>query len=118
MNEIGSDFLQILENRILVLDGAMGTSIHALDLPLSDYRDLENCYRDPLETRPDAIEQIHRSFLEIGCRRRRDRTRSAPTASCWPSSTSRIKTYELNVKAAQIARRAVQAYSTTDRRGS
>ena len=37
-----SEFLKAVDERIVVFDGAMGTSLHTLDLPLSDYRDLEN----------------------------------------------------------------------------
>ena len=51
---------RLASDRILILDGAMGTSIHTLDLPLEDYRNLENCSEILCETRPDAIEQIHR----------------------------------------------------------
>ena len=59
--------LDVLRDRVLVLDGAMGTSIHALDLPLRDYDGLENCNEVLVLTRPDAIADIHRSFLAVGC---------------------------------------------------
>ncbi|HPM22391.1 MAG TPA: homocysteine S-methyltransferase family protein, partial [Phycisphaerae bacterium] len=60
-------FLRLLAERVLVFDGAMGTSIHALELPLSDYRGLENCSEVLNETCPDVIERIHRDFLDVGC---------------------------------------------------
>jgi len=67
VDDAESTFLAQLADRVLVFDGAMGTSIHALELPLSDYRGLENCSEILVETRPDAVERIHRGFLEVGC---------------------------------------------------
>lgn len=67
MTDLNSTFLRSLADRVLVFDGAMGTSLHALDLPLTDYRGLENCSEILIETRPDVIERIHRSFLDVGC---------------------------------------------------
>ena len=60
-------FLERLAERVLIFDGAMGTSIHTLDLPISDYRGLENCVEVLNLTRPDAIAAIHGSFLDVGC---------------------------------------------------
>ena len=40
---MSSRFLDTLARRVLVIDGAMGTSLHAAELPLSDYDGLENC---------------------------------------------------------------------------
>jgi len=66
---------QLLEERIAVLDGAMGTMIQALELDETDYRgeaftDHELPQRgnnDLLSlTAPEAIERIHRAFLEAG----------------------------------------------------
>ncbi len=107
-------FLELLEQRVLVLDGAMGTSIHALDLSLEDYRGLENCVEILNETRPDSIEQIHRSFLEVGCDAVETNTFGANKIVLAEFELSR-RTYELNVLAAQIARRACDAFSTPQR---
>jgi 5-methyltetrahydrofolate--homocysteine methyltransferase len=107
-------FLVALEQRILVLDGAMGTSIHALDLPLSDFRELENCSEILNETRPDAIEQIHRSFLEVGCDGVETNTFGANRVVLAEFDLT-DQTYDLNVKAAEIARRATEAFSTPER---
>ncbi len=63
---MNSLFLETLKRRVLVFDGAMGTSIHNYDLPLSDFDGLENCTDVLVKTRPDVVAEIHRSFLEIG----------------------------------------------------
>ena len=62
-----SKFLEQLQRRVLFFDGAMGTSIHNWDLDLEkDYLDKENCTEILVQTRPDVIQSIHESFLEVG----------------------------------------------------
>ncbi|HPF40541.1 MAG TPA: methionine synthase [Phycisphaerae bacterium] len=110
-----SPFLQALSQRVLVVDGAMGTSVFAHELSLeSDFRGCENCTEIITETRPDVLEAIHRSFLDVG-------------ADCIETNTfgaNKIvlaefdladRTYEFNKKAADIARRTADAYSTPDK---
>ena len=64
-----------LQHRILVLDGAMGTMIQRLGLAEADYRGTRFAtWHTPLRgnndllslTRPDAIADIHRQYLEAG----------------------------------------------------
>src|SRR4029077_12924687 len=66
---------QLLAQRILVLDGAMGTMVHALKFSEADFRgrefadhpqDLKNFIDILAITQPAAIEQIHREYLEAG----------------------------------------------------
>ncbi len=66
---------QLLAERILVLDGAMGTMVHALRYGERDYRgarfakhprDLKNFIDILCLTQPEAIENIHRQYLEAG----------------------------------------------------
>ena len=62
-------YLALLRERVLVYDGAMGTSIQQLGLTAADFGGaaLEGCNDHLVLTRPDAIEAIHASFLEVGC---------------------------------------------------
>src|SRR5207244_2080247 len=62
-----SRFLTELERRLLIFDGAMGTALHALNLPLSDFKGLENCMEILCETRPDAVQSVHEAYLAVGC---------------------------------------------------
>jgi len=58
---------EALATRVLVLDGAMGTQIHAAELELErDYLGLENCVDIVCVTRPDAIQRIHENYLAAG----------------------------------------------------
>jgi len=62
-----SDFLAELQRRVLVFDGALGTSIQSRDLDLSDFDGLDGCNEVLVRTRPDLIGEIHAEFLEVGC---------------------------------------------------
>ena len=59
----------LLRRRILVLDGAMGTSIQALDPGPDDFggAEYEGCNEYLVITRPDAIAGIHQGYLDAGC---------------------------------------------------
>jgi 5-methyltetrahydrofolate--homocysteine methyltransferase len=63
----GSILLNLAKERVVVLDGATGTNLQQRNLPLSDYRDLENCSEILTRTRPDVVRDLHRSFLSVGC---------------------------------------------------
>lgn len=108
-------FVEQLKKRVLFLDGAMGTSIHKLDLDLErDYMSKENCTEVLLLTRPDAIQQIHEDFLKMGC--------DAVETDSFGSNKLVLaefdltdKTYELNKLSCEVARKACDNYSTPDK---
>src|SRR5262249_58586051 len=58
----------LLAERILVLDGAMGTAIQASGLMPADFGgpSLEGCNENLVITRPDVILDIHRGYLDAG----------------------------------------------------
>ena len=62
-------YLELLAHRVLVYDGAMGTSLQKLNLTAADFGgpSLEGCNDYLVITRPDAVEGVHASFLEVGC---------------------------------------------------
>lgn len=94
----------------MVLDGAMGTMIQQAQLGA----DLEG-NNDMLSlTDPDAIEQIHRAYLEAGADLVETNTFSSQRISQADYGTEELS-YQLNVAAAQIARRACDAAATFDR---
>ncbi len=106
----------LLERRILVYDGAMGTSIQALDLSAEDFGgpDYEGCNENLNLTRPERIEGIHRSFLEAGADIIETNTfGGTPLVLAEYGLADRAR--EINRAAAEIARRAAAAYSTPER---
>jgi 5-methyltetrahydrofolate--homocysteine methyltransferase len=111
-----SAYLNALDQRVLVYDGAMGTSIQRYHLTADDFggKAFEGCNDHLVLTRPDVIREIHESFLEVGC---------DVLETCTFQSTPRRleewglldKVREINVAAARIARDAADRYSTPDR---
>jgi 5-methyltetrahydrofolate--homocysteine methyltransferase len=69
LNPAESDYLQALRERVVIFDGAMGTSLQMAGLDADDFGgpELEGCNEVLVETRPDVVAQVHRSFLEVGC---------------------------------------------------
>ena len=98
-------YLEALERRVLVYDGAMGTNIQRHNLTADDFggKDLEGCNDYLILKRPDVIQSIHESFLAVGC--------DVVETCTFQSTPHRLeewgikeKTRELNVAAARIAR--------------
>src|ERR1039458_9488324 len=58
----------ILEHRILVLDGAMGTMLQQQRLTADDFggASLEGCNENLVRTRPDVVLGVHRAYLDAG----------------------------------------------------
>lgn len=109
-------FLRAIRGRVVVFDGAMGTSIQDRDLSEEDFggADLEGCNEVLVRTRPGLIEEIHTEFLDVGCDAvETDTFGAAP----WVLADYGLAddTEELNRLAAQIARRACDRYATGDR---
>lgn len=107
-------FLQLLQQRVVYFDGAMGTSIHELELDLEkDYLGLENCTEVLVLTRPDAIRGIHETYLAAGADAVETDTFGAmPHVLCEFDLQDRCR--EINVKACQLAREACDKYATED----
>ncbi len=110
---MNSLFLDLLAARVVILDGAMGTSTHALHLPDSDYRGCENCPEILNLSRPDAIESIHADFLRVGCDAVETNTFGGARIVLAEFGLA-DRTREINRAAAQIARRAADKFATPD----
>ncbi len=111
----GARLLDHLGTRILIFDGAMGTSIYARHLSVEkDYCGCENCTDILVKTRPDVIQEIHESFLEAG-------------ADCLETDTFGASKHvlgefdladqcrALNKRAAEIARAACDKHQSKDK---
>jgi 5-methyltetrahydrofolate--homocysteine methyltransferase len=109
-------YLTALKERVLVFDGAMGTSIQALGLSAADFGGpaLEGCNDYLVITRPDAIESIHASYLQAGADvLETDTFRSNPITLREYGLQDRV--VEINRAAAQLARRVADKFSTPAR---
>jgi 5-methyltetrahydrofolate--homocysteine methyltransferase len=109
----------ILKNRILVLDGAMGTMVQSYGLKESDFRgdrfqnhpcDLQGNNDFLCLTRPDVVGEIHSAYLEAGADIIETNTFNATRISQADYQTESL-VYEINKEAAKIARKAVDEYT-------
>lgn len=103
-------FLTSLKERVLVFDGAMGTSIHNYNLSLDDYHGYENCPEILVESRPDVIREIHSMYFQAGCDAvETDTFGGSPVVLSEFGLEERA--YELNLKAAKLAREVADSFS-------
>ena len=100
------DYLAAIRERVVVFDGGMGATLEQYDLTQADYGGLQGkCHEALVLHRPDVIEGVHAAMLDAG----------AQVVETDTFQASRLKldewgladhTHEINVKAAEIARRA------------
>lgn len=99
-------YLEAVRDHVVIYDGAMGTSIQKFDLTAEDFggEQYNGCNDYLVITRPDVIEQIHASFLNVGsevvetCTFRSNRLTLAEYGL-------QDRVLEINRAAAQLARR-------------
>ncbi|MEZ4448536.1 MAG: methionine synthase [Nannocystaceae bacterium] len=105
--------LQAMSERVLVCDGAMGTMIHGYNLGPDDFDGKDGCPEILVQTRPEIVRSIHAAYFEAG-------------ADCVETNTfggTRLvldeyqigdRAYEINRRAAQLAREVALLHSTPD----
>jgi 5-methyltetrahydrofolate--homocysteine methyltransferase len=110
-----TSFLDALKKKVLIFDGAMGTSIHTYNLTLDDYAGRENCPEILVDTKPAIIQEIHESFLKVGCDVvETDTFGGSPVVLAEFDLADRA--YELNLKAAKLAKEVANDYSQKGQR--
>ncbi len=108
-----TSFLDTLKERIVVFDGAMGTNIQVQNLTPDDFGGLDGCNEYLVVTKPEAIEKVHAGFLDAGCDVIETDTFGAASIVLAEYDIA-DEAYELNLKAAKIAKRVASDYSTKD----
>jgi 5-methyltetrahydrofolate--homocysteine methyltransferase len=115
-------FYDLLKQRILILDGAMGTMIQRCNLGEADYRgerfadwpsDLKGNNDLLVLTRPDVIRDIHSQYLDAGADIIEANTFNATRVAMADYAMEELS-YEINVAAARLAREAADAVGTDD----
>lgn len=113
------DIRKILEDRILVLDGAMGTMIQRYKLEEPDFRGDRFIHHDhPLQgnndllsiTRPDVIKEIHAEYFKAGADIVETNTFSGTSISQVDYQLEELA-YELNFQSAKIAREVADEFT-------
>ncbi|WP_433120997.1 methionine synthase [Micromonospora sp. CA-246542] len=109
-----TSLLDVLADRILIADGAMGTMLQAADLTLDDFDGLEGCNEILNVTRPDVVRGVHDAYLAAGADCVETNTFGANLANLAEYDIpQRIR--ELSEAGARIAREAADAASTPER---
>jgi 5-methyltetrahydrofolate--homocysteine methyltransferase len=110
------NLLETLKERIVVFDGAMGTNLQVQNLSLDDFGGprFEGCNENLLVTRPDAVEKVHAGFLDVGCDVVETNSFNG-TPVDFAEYGIADKAYEMNVLAAQLAKRVASDFSTKEK---
>jgi 5-methyltetrahydrofolate--homocysteine methyltransferase len=105
---------ELLGQRILVLDGAMGTMLQQRDLSAGDFGGpaLEGCNENLVRTRPDVVLDIHRKYFEAGSDIVETNSFGA-TPLVLGEYELQAEAAELNRLAASLARQAADEFSTS-----
>lgn len=119
VNKIQHPLVTLLNERILTLDGAMGTMIQRYKLSESDFRgerfvkhsiDLQGNNEALLFTRPDVIREIHEQYLEAGADIIETNTFNANAISLADYAMEEL-VYEMNFTAAKLAQAAAKEWT-------
>jgi 5-methyltetrahydrofolate--homocysteine methyltransferase len=106
-------YLDALSQKVLIFDGAMGTSLQNQDLTAEHFggEQYNGCNDYLVISYPEAVEKVHRSFLEVGV--------DAIETNTFRSNRITMAEYglgdrviEINEAAARLARRLADEYST------
>ena len=101
---------------VLVFDGATGTSLQQMNLTAEDFGGaaLEGCNENLVFTRPDAVQAVHRLFLEAGCDVIETDTFGA-ASTVLAEYDLQEQAFAINKRAAELAREMADAYSTPEK---
>ena len=116
------DIRQLAKERILVIDGAMGSLIQQYKLTEKDFRGerFMDCHRDIQGnndilsiTRPDVIEAIHRAYLEAGADIIETNTFSG-TSIAQADYELESAVYDINFESAKVARKVADEFTAAN----
>ena len=110
------DYLQTVNERVVVFDGAFGTYVQGKDLTADDFggQHLEGCNELLAVTRPDLIAAMHEDFLKVGV----DALETATFGSFGTVLTEygiADRAYEITLAAARIARDVANSFESDGR---
>ena len=106
-------YLRAVEERVVIYDGATGTNFQLQDLHADDFGGaaLEGCNEMLVISKPDAVEKLHRSFLDVGADVIETNSFGAFSVVLAEYGIAE-RSFELAKVSAQIARRVADAYAS------
>ncbi|MEA4813271.1 MAG: methionine synthase [Anaerolineaceae bacterium] len=116
MTRVKKEYLEALAKKVLIFDGAMGTSLQLMGLGPQEFgsAELVGCNDALVLNFPAAIEKVHRSFLEAGADVLETDTFRANRLTLQDYGLQ-DRVIELNSKAAALAKRLANEYSTPEK---
>ncbi|NBC31538.1 MAG: methionine synthase [Alphaproteobacteria bacterium] len=107
--------LDVLNDRVLLCDGGMGSRVQALDLDIErDYLGNENCTEILTRARPDLVREIHRGYLEAGADMVETNTFGGSPITLGEFDLQ-DEAFELNKRSAELAREATEEFKSDGR---
>ncbi|MDA0636363.1 methionine synthase [Nonomuraea sp. MCN248] len=110
---VAQTFREVLSQRVIVADGAMGTMLQAHDPTLDDFEGHEGCNEVLNVTRPDIVEGVHDAYFAVGVDCVETNTFGANLAALGEYDIG-DRVYEYSEAGARIARRRADHWSTPD----
>lgn len=113
---MSNNFLDLLKERVIVFDGAMGSNLQSQNLTIEDWggANFENCSENLLYTKPEAIEKVHTGFLEVGCDVIETNSFGGGEVVLQEFGIA-DKAYDVNKLAASFAKNLANQYSTKEK---
>jgi len=120
--DVRTQLERIMDERILIVDGAMGTMLQRFSLTEADFRserfadhpgDLKGNNDLLVLTRPDVVREVHDAYLAAGADLIETNTFSSTVIAQADYGLSHLA-YELNVAAARVAREAAESFTARD----
>ena len=103
--------LEVLRERVLLCDGAMGSLVQAMDLDLErDFQGKENCTEVLNLSRPDMVREIHRAYFAAGADMVETNTFGGSPITLGEFELE-DRAHEINQRAAEIAREAADEFA-------
>jgi 5-methyltetrahydrofolate--homocysteine methyltransferase len=105
-------YLDALQERVLIFDGAMGTSLQSMNLTASDFggEKTAGCNDYLVITAPEIVEKVHRSFMEVGVDVLETDTFRGNRLTLAEYGL-KDQVYQINYQAARIARKVADEYA-------
>lgn len=106
-----SKFIEFIESQVMLLDGAMGTQIQAVNLDVEkDYWGQENCSEILNLSRPDFVRDVHKKYLAAGADAVETNTFGGSSITLGEFELS-DKTVEINKRACELAHEAIAEFA-------
>lgn len=111
-----NNFLDLLKEKIIIFDGAMGTNLQAQNLTADDFggKEYEGCNEYLVLTKPSAVEKIHLDFLEAGADVIETNSFGSNQVVLSEYNLGHLS-YEISRESARLAKKLANDFSTKDK---